>query len=326
MMLLCGITWSFTSYTQCINNWNSCAPVEESTTITPVNAFSTVYWQSLYYPTSFTYATYYKVKMLHNGGSFLLSNVHMYFDGAEIFSNTAFQHTGGQFHITANLLGSAAPGAYEELYFEVYERNLFGIYNKGITFKFTLRINCANNLEITTNPSSPGTVVTNSSSSIGKYETNGYLKVSSAQANTGTGQLNFDAQNYVEFWPGGSPTSLPGASLTVTNGSMEAYIDGCGGLKSAVAEDRPGEVDLNKQVFEVSLAPNPTTGKAVLSFDEADNEEKHLYMHDASGRLLWEQKTSSGQIELDISDQPKGLYLLHVEKNGQKTVLKMMKE
>lgn len=312
-VLLFILFWNFSAFAQpCINSWNSCAPVYETEVISPSNVFSTVPWQSAYatYETNFTYAKYYKVNMSHASGSVLLSNVQMYFDSSPIYSNTGFQYTGGDFYLEGDLLGNASPGAYEELNFEVYERNILGIYVKGITFKFTLTITCSNNMTI----SLPAT---NATSSIGKYESNGYLKVSAAQANTGTGQLNFDGQNYVEF--------LPGAALTVTNGSMEAYIDGCGGVKSGGTEETQtvGFSEETKQ--NISLSPNPNTGRAMVYFNGSDNE-KHIWLYDASGRLLQEKVTSQRETELDVSNEPNGLYFLHVEENSQRKVLKIIKE
>lgn len=313
-ILLFLLVWNFTVHSQpCINSFNNCAPAYETTVISPVNAFPTVYWQSAQssYRANFTFSTRYKIVMSHASGAYLLSNVQMRFDSDPIDSDVPFQYTGGFFNLTGYIAGNALPGTSEELKFEVYERNWLGIYYKGITFKFTLTVTCANNLVVLL-------PTTKNTSSIGKYESNGYMQVSAPQTHTGTGQLNFDAQNYVEF--------LPGSALTVTNGSMEAYIDGCGGVKSGtIGEEQAEQFSALETDINVSLSPNPTTGRALVSFDDYGNE-KHVVLYDASGRLLQEKVTDQQQLELDIADQPGGVYFLHVTVNGQHQVLKMLRE
>jgi hypothetical protein len=63
-----------------------------------------------------------------------------------------------------------------------------------------------------------------------------------------------------------------------------------------------------------SLSPNPTSGFAVVRWNEATREESRLEVTDMGGRAIFSQKIPAGsdQMEFDLSDYPSGVYNVRV--------------
>ena len=71
-----------------------------------------------------------------------------------------------------------------------------------------------------------------------------------------------------------------------------------------------------------SLYPNPTTG--ILRLEGLDRETL-VHVSDVLGRLVLVSEHEMGMIELDLSGQPAGLYLVRVESAGSVQVRKVLK-
>jgi len=258
----------------------------------------------------------YKIKLTHVGGSYICQNPQMDLAGSTVVSDVEFNYSSaGQFRFYFHILGTA-PGEYEEFDVEIHKRDLGkgGIMRKRKTFKIFVNVICA--WEFTASP------YTNTSVYGRKFEAGNYIRGNGAFTNSNTGFISFDAGNYVEW---NSSGTTGGFSTKVTNGYIEAYIDGCGGMKSGVVEEMEVTELLPQDEMKVSLSPNPANSYATVSFDDGDSE-KHIRLYDASGRLLQEQVTQENEFRLDVSNERNGLYFIHVEENGQRTVLKMIKE
>lgn len=75
----------------------------------------------------------------------------------------------------------------------------------------------------------------------------------------------------------------------------------------------PPGVGLDEEFLRAAVYPNPTTG--TLYFD-AQSDLRNLEFYTASGSLMW--KTEHLQTaQLDVSDWPKGIYLLHAQRGNQ---------
>jgi hypothetical protein len=67
----------------------------------------------------------------------------------------------------------------------------------------------------------------------------------------------------------------------------------------------------------VSIYPNPTTGKVSVAFAKA--EQAGIEVLDVAGRQVTNLNMTSpaGKLELDLSDQPNGIYMIRVSTGGQ---------
>ncbi|HMQ46133.1 MAG TPA: T9SS type A sorting domain-containing protein [Saprospiraceae bacterium] len=81
--------------------------------------------------------------------------------------------------------------------------------------------------------------------------------------------------------------------------------------------------------FKLQTLPNPTSGAVQISFDLAEQAAYQVGIFDLMGKSVL--KTSSNgiglqQLELDLSDLPKGIYMLRLQTQGQTTAMKMVVE
>lgn len=80
----------------------------------------------------------------------------------------------------------------------------------------------------------------------------------------------------------------------------------------------------------VSIFPNPTNSKVLLAIDNHDFVENkiHLEIFNSLGKLIYKTSLSRNQEvnELDLSNQPKGIYLLKVCYENKSNSYKIIKE
>jgi len=161
-----------------------------------------------------------------------------------------------------------------------------------------------------------------------EYEATGYVNTSIPLAVTGTGKIFLDGGQYV--------TLLPGTRMAPGNGAIEAYIDGCLGLRHAPAGESEIAVgDLmdpqlaqnleeNTLRNEMKLLPNPTTQVAVLSFEKAD--EKQIRVFNSMGKLIFETTTVNTEVDIDLHKEQSGVYYVQVtDKSMHREVLKLIR-
>lgn len=111
-----------------------------------------------------------------------------------------------------------------------------------------------------------------------------------------------------------SPTILPPAGgdyeVTVTNSF------GCVGVASTVVTSVP----VIRSLEEIGLSPNPTTGQVQLSLRFSEPVTGEYRLLNATGQVLLRQPLQRVQTlrrELDLSQQPGGLYFIQVAVDGQ---------
>ena len=73
-----------------------------------------------------------------------------------------------------------------------------------------------------------------------------------------------------------------------------------------------------------TLVPNPARDKISISFTDPV-EQYHLYLADASGRILYSEQSSSSHKVIDVNRFPKGMYFLIVEENNALYPVKFVK-
>jgi hypothetical protein len=76
----------------------------------------------------------------------------------------------------------------------------------------------------------------------------------------------------------------------------------------------------------LSVFPNPTSDKAVLTINDYKPEENNsMTLLDIKGNVVMEQKITSGRSELDVSKLVSGIYYFNVVKNKNMLSYKLVK-
>ncbi len=77
----------------------------------------------------------------------------------------------------------------------------------------------------------------------------------------------------------------------------------------------------------VKIYPNPTKGQLKVEIFELDNSDKGtISIYNRQGRLITKKNISVSTLDFDISTQPDGLYVMHIEINGQVSTWKILKQ
>jgi hypothetical protein len=79
--------------------------------------------------------------------------------------------------------------------------------------------------------------------------------------------------------------------------------------------DVTGVAEQNNKTKGITIAPNPNNGNFII---RSENNLSYLKIVDLSGRLVYEQKTNSQQVELNNLNLSKGVYILHTKDSEQK--------
>ncbi|MCF8462190.1 MAG: aryl-sulfate sulfotransferase [Flavobacteriales bacterium] len=88
-------------------------------------------------------------------------------------------------------------------------------------------------------------------------------------------------------------------------------LDNCNGVVSVLDSDSE---------IEFSIYPNPTTGFATLE----NLIGARLSVYNSAGQLVLMQNVVSNQSQIDLSNQPSGIYAIGIELNAKRTVSKLM--
>lgn len=78
---------------------------------------------------------------------------------------------------------------------------------------------------------------------------------------------------------------------------------------------------------EIRIYPNPTDGQLKVEISNLDqSDECNLSIFNANGQNVQSVKSKSSIAEFDISNQPKGIYILVILINGEKSTWKIIKK
>ncbi len=91
----------------------------------------------------------------------------------------------------------------------------------------------------------------------------------------------------------------------------------------------PGDVGLSKNslIFEnIRLFPNPSKGKIELAIIGVPFQDLALIIQNSLGQILFEQKATVQNQQIDVSEFKSGLYFLKVSNEHGQNVLKFIKE
>ena len=101
-------------------------------------------------------------------------------------------------------------------------------------------------------------------------------------------------------------------------------------LKTSTAGDSPSVVTNSTQWgdFSIKVFPNPTQGLVIMEISDLSPEDQgEVFVSTINGQLLNQfYVDSSGKWEVDLQDQPSGVYLVKVVLNEKNKVWKIIKE
>ncbi|MCY7351742.1 MAG: T9SS type A sorting domain-containing protein, partial [Cytophagaceae bacterium] len=166
----------------------------------------------------------------------------------------------------------------------------------------------------------------------------GYTNVAELEFYNGTTKLQGTAFGD----PGGPWNGLPERAFDkVFDGNTATFYDGnnsqdgyvgltltnCGGATNRLA----AEVNLTAEemAFTVTVNPNPSTGRANVRVNLPEAGLVSLSVLSPAGQVLVNQERNGvvgeNPFEVDYGHFPNGLYLLRVQSQGRKAVLKLVK-
>jgi hypothetical protein len=75
---------------------------------------------------------------------------------------------------------------------------------------------------------------------------------------------------------------------------------------------------------DLKIYPNPNNG--IFSLLSPDGNQKSVIIYDMMGKVVYTSETSSEEITIDISDEPKGVYLIKIKMNNTTEVRKLVNQ
>lgn len=131
-------------------------------------------------------------------------------------------------------------------------------------------------------------------------------------------QPNIDYYNFTANSVG--PTGGPSMTSSIVNGS---YTD-CSGTPIGTYKKAPTSIDDEVNATTASLYPNPSQGQFVLDLGDEDIEA--IEVLDYMGRILFQVPVTGAKIEVDVSTQEKGVYLIKLVGKEKSNTLPFYKE
>jgi hypothetical protein len=154
------------------------------------------------------------------------------------------------------------------------------------------------------------------------------LPTATASPSTGTTLLagptgqNYQWINCANNQPVSGATN---ASYTVTiNGSYSVEVTnsfGCSSTSNCVLIDFVG-INENKTEANVSIYPNPTKGKVNLTIP---TEQANVSVYNALGKVIANYNNVQNGASIDLSNNPNGVYLIHVATEKGTSILRVVR-
>ena len=108
------------------------------------------------------------------------------------------------------------------------------------------------------------------------------------------------------------------------NYAVEVTQNGCVDTSSCVNITGVGLEEYNKAV--VSIYPNPTSGLITVSLKNVPTHEANFTLTTLEGKIIKQEKVISTTILMDLSDYPKGIYVLKMEDAQSVNVYKVIRQ
>jgi type 1 fimbria pilin len=119
------------------------------------------------------------------------------------------------------------------------------------------------------------------------------------------------------------------SSTTCNTMKLDAFCLRVSGNAFAIAKSVPVQIDepLQKE-FGVMVSPNPVVGLFNLAVSSTDNlSPVHIRILSVNGKILVIQKTAANStLKIDAATWASGIYFAEVMQNGQRKVVKLIKQ
>jgi hypothetical protein len=135
---------------------------------------------------------------------------------------------------------------------------------------------------------------------------------------------------YSSNWSGTrtAETILKGGNLVVNSGSMTFGTTAAAGRQGAEAAAQTADAPA---AFMVNAYPNPFADRFYLNIGSEVTGDVALTVADGKGRTVTRQVAGAAEqgtartVEIDLSGEPHGMYLLHVQSGARREVIKVFK-
>ena len=121
-----------------------------------------------------------------------------------------------------------------------------------------------------------------------------------------------------------SETSQSYTATANGNYAVEVTQNGCTDTSSCVNITGVGLEEYNKA--EVSIYPNPTSGLITVSLKNAPTHGANFTLTTLEGKIIKQEKVNNTTVVMDLSDYPKGIYVLKIEDTQSVNVYKIIRQ
>ncbi len=102
----------------------------------------------------------------------------------------------------------------------------------------------------------------------------------------------------------------------------------CSNVTTTIFADIVSTNTISKNGLNVTVFPNPTNSHVIVKMDNLSNSPAMINLLNINGQLLHIENLdySSGTFEMDLSDFPSGIYMIHVQTDEAKVVQKVVRQ
>ena len=120
------------------------------------------------------------------------------------------------------------------------------------------------------------------------------------------------------------PSQTNQTFTATSNGSYAVQVtkNGCIDTSSCYTVTGVGVYEI--QSSSISIYPNPTSGKVIISLEKGTSTS--ITLRNSLGQQLVSKRFNKNQIEVDLSAYPNGIYFLQLEINGELITKKVLKK
>jgi hypothetical protein len=180
---------------------------------------------------------------------------------------------------------------------------------------------CTNkSIATVTEPSQLSVIINSTDASIGNCD------------GTATGIVNGGTPPYFYQWddPLNQNTSFADSLCQGTIILSITDSNGCVITDSVIINENPLTVNQFKTNNNFNIYPNPSTGIFTFEINKKLNNKIEISITDILGKIIKNEKTiiysENSNIIIDLSNEPKGIYLLKIKENQNDFILKLLKQ
>ena len=136
----------------------------------------------------------------------------------------------------------------------------------------------------------------------------------------GKNQFNYDV---VQYNTNGTE-EITGGERYIINALVEQTVYGTTLRKGNTTEQLTSIEDLSGN--KIAIYPNPTSGEFTINLKNAPTQEANFTLTTLDGKIIKQEKVNNTTVVMDLSDYPKGIYVLKMENAQLVNVYKVIKQ